>query len=550
MEDKLYFKFWPKDVPKVISLPKKSLDENLRETAKNYPNAIAITYKNLKLTYKKLDEIVDRIANYLIRNLKIKKGDTIALHFNNIPPCVPAYYGILRSGARATLLAPLFREMEIEYQLNDSDAEILILWDGFAETDEKVIPKTDVRTVIYSSLTEWSSSDPTGSIHREIMDNSNLYLEKIINSTDPNPPNIDISPEKDIACLQYTGGTTGLPKGAMLTHFNLVSNVEQYRTWFQKAKLGEEVMLTALPLYHIYAQTVAMNLSVRLAANQVLITNAGDIKALLEAIDKNKVTVFPGVPTLYNNIINFEGLENYNLSSINICLSGGGSLPRKVQDRFEEILGAKLRDGYGLTEASPVTHVNPFTGRSKNGTIGLPLPNTDMKIINVETNEIILEPNISGELCVRGPQIMKGYYKREDATKETIVNGWLHTGDVALLDEDGYTVIKARLKNMIKYKGHSVYPAEVEALLIQNEAILECAVIGIPAEIDENIRAYVVLKPKYEGKITEEDIIEWSKKNMAGYKYPREVQFIKEIPKTNVGKISHLKLREGEYTTL
>jgi long-chain acyl-CoA synthetase len=173
-----------------------------------------------------------------------------------------------------------------------------------------------------------------------------------------------------------------------------------------------------------------------------------------------------------------------------------------------------------------------------------------MKIINVETNEIILEPNISGELCVRGPQIMKGYYKREDATKETIVNGWLHTGDVALLDEDGYTVIKARLKNMIKYKGHSVYPAEVEALLIQNEAILECAVIGIPAEIDENIRAYVVLKPKYEGKITEEDIIEWSKKNMAGYKYPREVQFIKEIPKTNVGKISHLKLREGEYTTL
>ncbi|TFF88928.1 MAG: long-chain fatty acid--CoA ligase [Promethearchaeota archaeon] len=547
MENKLYYKFWPDDVPKKITLPERSLDENLRKTAKDYPNAIAITYQDFQLTYKELDEIVDRIANYLIRDLKINKGETIALHFNNIPPCIPAYYGILRSGARATLLAPLFREMEIEYQLNDSDAKVLILWDGFKETDESVIPKTDVKTVIYSSLKEWTSMATTTSLDREIGDGSKLYLEKIINSTKPNPPKIDIIPKKDIACLQYTGGTTGLPKGAMLTHFNLVSNVEQYRAWFQEAKLGEEVMLTALPLYHIYAQTVAMNLSVRLAANQILITNAGNIKHLLESIYRHKVTVFPGVPTLYNSIINYEGLENYDLSSINICLSGGGSLPRKVQDKFEEILGAKLRDGYGLTEASPVTHVNPFTGRSKNGTIGLPLPNTDMKIINVETREIIEEPNKSGELCVRGPQVMMGYYKREEESKNVIVKGWLHTGDIALLDEDGYTVIKARLKNMIKYKGHSVYPAEVEALLLKNDSILECAVIGIPAEIDENIRAYVVLKPQFKGKITEKDIIEWSKNIMAGYKYPREVIFIKEIPKTNVGKISHLKLREGNF---
>jgi long-chain acyl-CoA synthetase len=547
-DNKLYYKYWPEDVPKEISLPERSLDQNLRNTAKDYPNATAITYKDFQLSYKKLDEIADRIATYLVNNLNIKKGDTVALHFNNIPPCIPTYYGVLRSGARATLLAPLFREMEIEYQLNDSDAKVLILWDEFAETDEKAIPKTDVKTLIYSSLDGWSSSDPTESINEEIRDSSKLYLEEIINITESNPPEITIKPQKDIACLQYTGGTTGLPKGAMLTHFNLVSNVEQYRSWFQEARIGKEVMLTALPLYHIYAQTVAMNLSVRLAANQILISNAGNIKEVLETISKHKVTVFPGVPTLYNAINNYEGLVDYDLSSINICLSGGGSLPRKVQDRFEEILGAKLRDGYGLTEASPVTHVNPFTGRSKNGTIGLPLPNTDMKIVDVETNEIIIDPNKEGELCVKGPQVMKGYYKREEETRNTIIDGWLHTGDVALLDEDGYTVIKARLKNMIKYKGHSVYPAEVESLLLKHDAILECGVIGVPAEIGETIRAYVVLKPAYQNTISEEDIMDWAKKNMAGYKYPREVYFIKEIPKTNVGKISHLKLREGNYS--
>ncbi|MBD3197002.1 MAG: AMP-binding protein [Candidatus Lokiarchaeota archaeon] len=542
-----YYQYWPEDVPKTIELPKKALDANLRETANKYPDAIALTYHNLRLSYKELDEIVDRLSTYFSKELDINKGETVALHFNNIPPCIPTYYGILRSGARVTMLAPLFREMEIEYQLNDSDAKVLIIWDEFAQTDDKIVPKTDIEIVLYSSLKNWLQTSPLESISEDIKKSSKIYLESIIKTTDPNPPLIKIEPEKDLACLQYTGGTTGLPKGAMLTHHNLVSNVEQYRTWFQEAKLGKEVMLTALPLYHIYAQTVAMNLSVRLAANQIIVSNAGDTKEVLKAIDKHKVTIFPGVPTLYNSIINFSDLDKYDLKSINICLSGGGSLPLKVQEKFEAILGAKLRDGYGLTEASPVTHVNPFTRMSKNGTIGLPLPNTKMKLIDVESNEIITKPNITGELCVKGPQVMLGYYKRPEETKNTIINDWLHTGDVALFDEDGYTVIKARLKNMIKYKGHSVYPAEIEALLLKNERILESAVIGVPAEVGETIRAYVVLKPDYQGKVSEEEIIEWTKENIAPYKYPREVVFIKEIPKTNVGKISHLKLREGNY---
>ncbi|MFX1276757.1 MAG: long-chain fatty acid--CoA ligase [Promethearchaeota archaeon] len=542
--EKLYYQFWPENVPKTIEFPKKPLDENLREAARNYPDAIAMTHQGVQYTYKKIDEIVDRIATYLINDLNVKKGDTVALHFNNIPPCIPAYYGILRSGARATLLAPLFREMEIEYQLNDSDAKILILWEEFADIDDAVIPKTKVEKTIYSSLKGWTHPDPINQGEIISSDGSKPFLEDVIIQTEPNLPKIDINPEVDLACLQYTGGTTGLPKGAMLTHFNLVSNVEQYRVWFQDAKIGKEVMLTALPLYHIYAQTVAMNLSVRLAANQILVTNAGDVDEVLQAISQNKVTIFPGVPTLYNRIINHPNINNYDLSSINTCLSGGGSLPKEIQEKFEAILGAKLRDGYGLTEASPVTHVNPFSEHSKNGTIGIPLPNTEMKIINTETGELILEPNIVGELCVKGPQVMKGYYKREAETKNVIRDGWLHTGDAVLIDDDGYTVIKERLKNMIKYKGHSVYPAEIQAFLMTHEAILESGVIGIPSQYGEGIKAFIVLKPEYENKISETDIIEWAKQKMAPYKYPREVEFIKEIPKTNVGKISHLQLRE------
>ncbi len=547
-EKKPYYQFWPTDVPKTIQIPKRALDKNLQDSAKNYPNATAITYQGLRLSYEKLNEIADRIANYLHSELNVKKGDTVALHFNNIPPCIAAYYGALRSGARVSLLAPLFREMEIEYQLNDCEAKVFFLWDGFAGTDDSVIPKTKIETVIYSSLQEWSSSiGPTGSVGSSSNLSSRLYLEDIIKKSEPKCPKIEIDPENDLACLQYTGGTTGLPKGAMLTHYNLVSNVEQYRTWFHNAKMGKEVMLTALPLYHIYAQTVAMNLSVRLAANQILVTNAGNIQEVLKAISEHKVTVFPGVPTLYNSILNYPDVKNYDLSSVHICLSGGGSLPREIQDRFEALLGAKLRDGYGLTEASPVTHVNPFSGHSKNGTIGLPLPNTDMKIIDIVTKDIILTPNKVGELCVKGPQVMKGYFKREEETKNTIRDGWLYTGDAAMIDDEGYTIIKERLKNVIKYKGHSVYPAEVESLLLKNEAILECAVIGVPAEIDENIKAFIVLKSNFANKVSEKDVIEWSKKNMASYKYPREIEFIKEIPKTNVGKLSHLKLREGNY---
>ncbi len=369
----------------------------------------------------------------------------------------------------------------------------------------------------------------------------------MIRTTPPDPPAVKIDPAEDLAVLQYTGGTTGLPKGGMLTHRNMVANVEQIIAIFPAYEPGKEVMLTALPLYHIYAQNCLMNVSVRMGANQILVANPREAEELIEAIEQHNVTIFPGVAAMFNNINNHPGVEHAKLSSIKFCTSGAGPLPKEIQDKFEKLTGAKLREGFGLTEASPLTHINPIAGRFKNGTVGLPVPSTDMKIVDIETGEKFLGVNEVGELCVKGPQVFKGYYKRPEETARTIRDGWLYTGDAALVDEEGYTVIKERLKNMLKYKGHSVYPAEIEALLFENEAVLECAVIGIPdPEAGENIKAFVVLKPEFKGKVSEKDIMDWAKANMSGYKWPRIVEFIDEIPKSRIGKTLHRILREGK----
>ncbi len=548
-DEKLYYKFWPENIPKIIEIPNISLDTNLRNAALNYPDAIATTYFGNQLTYKKLDEIVDRIATYLANDLGIKKNETVALHFSNVPPCIACYYAVLRIGARVTLLSPLFQALEIKHQLNDSETKVLIVWEGFNQIVDPVISDTCVEKVIYSSLGPWFSPDPALPGDPISTDEEKIYLEDLIPKTEPNPPKVEIDSENDIACLQYTGGTTGMPKGAMLTHKNLVANIEQAKAWFPEAEIGKEVMLTALPLYHIYAQQMCMNLAIGFASNQILVANPRDAEELLEEISKNKITMFPGVAAMYNNLNNFPKVKDYDLSSLKYCLSGAGPLPKEIQDKFEELTGAKLREGFGLTEGSPVTHSNPLEGRFKNGTVGFPFPNTEMKIVDIETGTKILPINEVGELCIKGPQIMKGYYKKDEVNKQTIQDGWLYTGDGALMDNEGYTVIKTRLKNLIKYKGHSVYPDEVEAFLLENEAILECGVIGIPEPETggENIKAFIVLQPEFVGKITESEIIEWAKLQMAAYKYPREIEFLDELPKTNVGKILHRKLRDRDF---
>jgi long-chain acyl-CoA synthetase len=537
-DQKIYYKDWPKNVPKMIDIPNKTLVDFLEESVKKYPNNAITNFMGFHLTYTQLQDIAYRTAKKL-NELGLQKGETVALQFTNNPAYISYYYGVLKAGGVVTNLSPLFKSLEVKRQLNDSDAKIYIGWEGFNGIVEPIIKDTDVRHKFYSNLGPYLTPDPMAP--PEYPMGGEPIFEDLIRETSPDPPEVNIKSE-DIAMLQYTGGTTGFPKGAMLTHMNIVSNVYQIKTWLAGIREGEENFLAVLPFYHIYMCFV-MNAVVHMGNTLTCVFNPRETHEVIEAIESTKVTIFPGIAPLFNNINNFEGIEKHDLSSIKFCFSGAAPLPDDVRKRFEELSGAKVREVYGLTEMSPAVTANTFGDNFKSGTAGMPLPNTDVKIVSADGN--VLGLNEVGELWVRGPQMMKGYYKRSKETADSIVNGWLRTGDMALMDDDGRIVIKERLKDMIKYKGHSVYPTEVEDLLFYNEAIEDCAVVGVIDEDgNENIKAFIVLKEKFKGKVSEDDIIDWSKKNMGFEKYPRFVEFIDEIPKTIVGKILHRELRE------
>jgi len=540
-DEKLYYKYWPKGVPQRIEIPDDiTLIKFLEDSARTYPNNIVTYFMGFELTYSQLIDIVNRIASKL-HELGVKKGDTVAIHFTNNPAFISCYYGILKIGAVVTCISPLFKSLEIKRQLNDSDAKIYIGWEGFSKIVEPIIKDTGVKHKFYSNLAPYLTPDPMAPPQFQM--GGGPTWEDLIRETEPNPPRIKINSE-DLAMLQYTGGTTGFPKGAMLTHGSIGSCVLQAEAWFVEKEFGKEVLLAALPFYHIY-MCFMMNVGIHLGGKLTCVFNPREAHEVVEAIEITKVTLFPGVAALFNNINNYENIEKHDLSSVKYCFSSAGPLPDDVRKKFEELTGAKLREAYGLTEMSPVVTANPFEGKNKPGTIGMPIPNTEVKIVDSDGNTLPI--GTVGELLCRGPQMMKGYYKREEETANTIRNGWLYTGDLAMMDEDGYLIIKDRLKNLIKYKGHSVYPTEVEDLLYNHEAILECGVIGIKdQEGKENIKAYVVLKQEFKGKLSEQDIINWAKDNMAFDKYPRIVEFIDEIPKTIVGKVLHRELREKD----
>ncbi len=539
-DQKIYYKKWPKGVPKEIEIPKKTLIDFLEDSVKTYPQNIVTYFMGFELTYAQLLDIVYRTATKL-HELGLKKGDYIAIHFTNNPAFIAYYYGILKIGGVVTAISPLFKGLEIQRQLNDSDAKAYIGWEGFSGIVDPIIEKTGVIHKFYSGLAPYLSPDPMAP--PQFPTEGPPTFEDLIRETKPNPPNVEISTD-DLAMLQYTGGTTGYPKGAMLTHGSIVANVFQAEAWFVDKEPGKEVFLAALPFYHIYMGFM-MNLGIHLGAKIACVFNPREAHEVIEVIETTKATIIPGVAALFNNLNNHEGIENHDLSSVKYALSSAGPLPNDIKVKFEKLTGASLREAYGLTEMSPAVTANPFDENNKPGTIGMPFPNTECKICDPQGNTLGI--NEVGELVVRGPQMMKGYYKREEETKNTIRDGWLWTGDLALMDEEGYFVIKERLKNLIKYKGHSVYPTEVEDLLFYNEKIKDCAVIGIiDDEGKENIKAYVVLKEEYKKNTTEQEIIDWARDNMSYDKYPRFVEFIDEIPKTIVGKVLHRELREME----
>ncbi|MEM3626874.1 MAG: long-chain fatty acid--CoA ligase [Candidatus Bathyarchaeia archaeon] len=551
--EKPWFKFWPEGVPKHIEYPEVPLFEFLRKTAEKYPNKTALVYFDRGITYRELDLVTDKFATAL-SDLGVKKGDKFAVFLPNVPQFVISYYGAIKIGAVVTAISPLYKEREVEHQLNDSEAETIIVLDMLYPIVEKVWEKTRLKRVIVTSLKEYMPSTLAflGSLMGKIPSQKverkpNIYFFKeLLSKYGASPPKVEINPKEDLVALQYTGGTTGTSKGAMLTHMNLVANAVMCFEWLRGTK-GEETFLAVLPLFHIYGMTTGMNAPIY-AAGKIVMLPRFDPISTLEAIQKYKVTVFCGAPTMYAMLLAHPNLHKYDLTSVRFCISGSAPLPPEVQKKWMEKTGGVLVEGYGLTESSPVTHCNPLDRSMKTvkvGSIGLPWPDTDAKIVDIETGEKELKPGEVGEIVVKGPQVMKGYWKMPEETAMVLRDGWLYTGDIGRMDEDGYFYITDRKKDLIKYKGYSVYPREIEDVLYEHPAVKLCGVVGKPDPVAGEIpKAFVVLK---EGMTaTEKEIMDFVNEKVAPYKAIREVEFRTELPMTMVGKVLRRVLQEEE----
>lgn len=573
METRVWHQNYDAGVPASIDYPPYPADYFLRQTTKKYPNKPALIFggiapllgeQHATLTYGQLNQVVDRFAAGLQR-LGLQKGDRVALYMPNCPQIVIAYYGTLRAGGIVVPSNPLYVAREIEHQLKDSGAKFAVVLSLLYPNIKQIRAHTKLQHVIVANIKEYfpgllktlftlAKEKKMG--HRvDISGDANTtWFQDFLAAAPATPQPVEVTPE-DTAVLMYTGGTTGVPKGAELTHKNIVANAHQITAWLQGAGVeeGQEVMMTALPLTHSYSMTVSMNQSVLNGYAQILIPNPRDFDHLLETINIHKPTLFPGVPTLYTAINNNAAVKagKYDVKSIKLCVSGAAGLPVEVQKEFQRITGGKLVEGYGLSECSPVSHANPVGSGGRIGTIGLPMPDTDIKIVDLENEQQALGPNEPGELCIHGPQVMKGYWGMPAETAKTLrthADGkvWLHTGDVGEMSEDGYFRIVDRQKDMILAAGgFNVYPREIEERLYEHPKVLEAAAIGVPVGGD-NQRAKVFVVPRQGQTVSEEEIIEWCREGLARYKVPKFVEFREELPKTMIGKILRRQLMDEE----
>ena len=546
-------------VPASLNYEPLTVPQLLEQAAARYPDRPALMFLNCRLTYAQLYEDVRRLATALAR-LGVERDTRVAIHLPNLPQTVIAYYATLSLGAQAVMTNPLYVQREIEHQWTDADCRVAFVTDFLYErTIRSMRDRLPVRQYVVASIPEYlrfplSILAPLKlrrmrppALARVAPDRGVHFFRSLVNGTPPDPPRPDIGLD-DLAVLQYTGGTTGVAKGAMLTHRNLSSNVQQIRAWLPDLALGREVFLTALPLFHVFGLTVCMNLPVYAGAAMVLVPNPRDIVTVLAGLERG-VTIFPAAPALFNAILNHPRLHPARLRSIRYCVSGAAPLPVELLRRFEEATGAVIAEGFGLTETSPVTHVNPLKGKRKIGSIGVPLPDTDAKIVDLADGRIDLPTGTEGELLVRGPQVMKGYWHRPDETALTIRDGWLHTGDIARVDEEGYTTIVGRKKEMIIVRGFKVFPDEVDGILARHPAVLESATIGVPdPQSGEHVRSVVVLKPGH--STTSEELMAHCRNELAPFKVPREIEFRAELPKSAAFKVLRRELRAEAIAAL
>ena len=553
---KPWHKHWPQGVPESIDYPDIPVHELLRRSAQAHPDWTAITFFGKRTTYAELDALADRFAAGL-RGLGVKPGARVSLMLPNTPQFFVAFFGILRAGGVVVQTNFLYTPRELEYLYNDAGVETVVALDIFWHNLSKAKPNTRVSHIVVCDVADFLKFPlrqlypvkRRGDLKKEghwplgIPDAPWVHRYRDFIRAEPKPGSEPpLRPAEDVAVLQYTGGTTGVPKGAMLTHRNLVANALQDNAWLAPARSGQERILGVIPLFHVYGLTTVMVAAVAGGDEVILHPNPREIDAILKLINKHRPTFFPGVPTMYIAILRNPKLAKYDLRSIKACVSGSAPLPNEVRHQFEKVTGGKLVEGFGLTEASPVTHANPVVGLIKEG-IGLPWPDTDSKIVEVDDASKDVPQGGIGELAIRGPQVMKGYWNKPEETANVLHDGWLLTGDIAKMDEDGYFFIVDRKKDMILCSGYNVYPREVEEVLYLHPAIQEAAAVGVPDPYrGESVKAYVVLKPG--ATATAEEIIAFCKRELAPYKVPRQVSFEKELPKTTIGKVLRRELKD------
>ena len=551
MDKKPWLKHYDEGVKQTLEYPEEPLIYFLKESTRKYPDRACTIFKGAEISFKEMSDLTDRIAA-AITSLGVKKGDRVGIFMPNTPQFVMVFFGILKAGGVVVATNPLYTPPEIEHQASDAGIELMFVMSNFYKTIKKAQPKTKIKKMVVTNLKEYLppllsvlftvAKEKKGGFRVDLEDGDIWFQDLITKFKPEDKPKIDIKPE-DTAIFQYSGGTTGVSKAAIATHKNLVANTMQIMNWMPNLEEGGEVLLMAIPLFHVYGMVAGMNFSIGSGASMVMVPNAKDLKDVLDNIKKYRPTIFPGVPTLYNALNNHPDVVSgkYDLSSIKACLSGSAPLMRETKERWEELTKGKLFEGYGLSEAPTATHCNPLLGENRTGSIGLPMSDVDCKIISLDDGKSSLNIGEIGELVISGPQVMKGYHNMPTETKNTLRDGWLYTGDIARMDEDGYFYIVDRKKELIKPGGYQVWPREVEEALSENPKILEAGVAGIPDPYrGETVKAWIVLKPGE--TMTLEEVREWCKGCLAAFKVPTHVEFRDELPKTTVGKILRREL--------
>lgn len=520
-----WFQFWPKDVPKNFDFPEIPLSNLLVNTAAKYPDKVGYVNPDGKtITFSQLDKNTTGLATYLT-DYGLKKGETVMVILPNGIDFVTAYYGILKAGGIVVPSNPMYREEEIRYQINDCSAAAIVTDNEHYMMIKNIKQNKKLRFIILVD-----GNDP-----------DTVSLKNILAEHPGRTPSVFIQPKIDSAAIEYTGGTTGFPKGAVLTHYNLVSNAIQNALWFQWGP--EDVIIGVLPFYHSWGASSCVNSAIYTGA-RVLAFNHFNDEALLKAIEREKATVMYGATSMFIMLTNSPLISKYNISSLRYVKAGAMPIPPEIRTRWEQVTGVKMVSGYGLSEASPETHNSPL-GRLKEGNIGIPITGTDARIVDEATGTVDLPAGEVGELIIKGPQVMKGYLNRPEDNKEALRDGWLYTGDLASMDGEGYFRIVDRKKETIKFKGYTIAPAEIEATIYQHPAVKECAVVGKPDTLSGEIpKAFIVLKDGH--TVTKEELIKFCEGRVAGYKRIREVEFTDALPKTPVGKLLRRVLRDRE----